>query len=358
MSIEYERIDARDLTEEHFAAWEAMQQGNSRFGSPFFHPEFTRAVASVRAGGAVVILRRAGRPVGFFPFESSRGVAVPIGGRLNDFQGVIVAENVMWSPSKLLQATACRAWNFDHLLAEQTELRPFHSVVADSPYLHLTEGFDAYVRRCSKSGEREIRQTWRKLRRVVQEHGPLRLERHTKNDDVWRQLRIWKGMQYQQTGMLNILEVPWVAAVLERIRTIQTPGFGGVLSALYAGDNLLAAHLGMRSGPVTHWWFPAYNREFARYSPGSLLLLQTAHSAPELGIGRIDLGRGPEPFKRLWGSDVTLVAEGQWGEAGMATALNSHWLKARHWLRHSPVYDALRTPLRWVRPFRSWLAFR
>jgi CelD/BcsL family acetyltransferase involved in cellulose biosynthesis len=48
----------------------------------------------------------------------------------------------------------------------------------------------------------------------------------------------------------------------------------------------------MRSKTLWHYWFTAYDPAFAKYSPGTILLLQMAERASELGISAIDMGRG------------------------------------------------------------------
>jgi CelD/BcsL family acetyltransferase involved in cellulose biosynthesis len=83
-----------------------------------------------------------------------------------------------------------------------------------------------------------------------------------------------------------------------------------VLSTLHAGDRLAAAHFGMRSATVWHWWFPVYDPDLSKYSPGILLLLEMAREARGLGIRVIDFGKGDAEYKeRLKTGDLAL-AEG------------------------------------------------
>ena len=55
--------------------------------------------------------------------------------------------------------------------------------------------------------------------------------------------------------------------------------------------------MGMRSPTVLHYWFPAYDVSYAKYSPGSLLLLDISRSAAALGLREIELGHGQEAYK-------------------------------------------------------------
>jgi CelD/BcsL family acetyltransferase involved in cellulose biosynthesis len=83
-----------------------------------------------------------------------------------------------------------------------------------------------------------------------------------------------------------------------------------MLSLLYAGKQLVAGHLGMRSRTVWHYWFPAYDRQFAKFSPGLILLLKMAQEAEELGLRCIDLGTGLTLYKRRLMNAAVSVAEG------------------------------------------------
>ena len=55
-----------------------------------------------------------------------------------------------------------------------------------------------------------------------------------------------------RTGALDIFTREWVLETVRRVHQASGECFGGVLSALYAGDDLVAAHLGLRSATVWH----------------------------------------------------------------------------------------------------------
>src|SRR6185369_1676376 len=120
----------------------------------------------------------------------------------------------------------------------------------------------------------------------------------------------WKSEQYDRTGVPDIFECQWIRDLLDNILKHNSEDFGAVVSVLYAGDTLAAIHLGMRSRGVLHTWFPAYNIELGRYSPGTLQWIETIKSAGSWGIRHIDLGKGEEPYKRRLMTGATRVAEG------------------------------------------------
>src|SRR5262249_28846869 len=119
----------------------------------------------------------------------------------------------------------------------------------------------------------------------------------------------WKSQQYIRTGNGDVFALSWIRATVERIHGMQTEGFSGMLSLLYLGDQLAAGHLSMRSGSICHYWFPAYDREMAKYSPGLILLLKTAQHAPSIGVHTLDLGKGLAEYKeRLMNASVPLAS--------------------------------------------------
>jgi CelD/BcsL family acetyltransferase involved in cellulose biosynthesis len=87
----------------------------------------------------------------------------------------------------------------------------------------------------------------------------------------------------------------------------------------------------------------------AKYSPGSLLLLQMAEHAQSLGLNTIDLGKGMSPYKeRLMNASVPL-AHGFVGLPSWVTARR----KGQKWLRalvaKSPLATPARSAVQWAR---------
>ena len=97
--------------------------------------------------------------------------------------------------------------------------------------------------------------------------------------------------------MTNVLAFPWTTKLLRKLWREQAAEFCGQLSVLYAGQHH-RTHFGLRSRHVLHWWFPAYDQALATYSPGRVLLAELARTAADLGLSKIDLGRGLVPCQK------------------------------------------------------------
>lgn len=342
-------VPATSLTQAHERDWRALVDSNPDLGSPFFSFEFTRSLADARSDVFVLCLEEAGRFVGFLPHHRDQaGVGRPVGLRISDFQGLIAAPNADWDVLSLLSDAGLRVWHFDHLLASQTSFNPFVLRHAESSFMDLSQGYENYADERKRSGSKFLKQLERKARKIGREVGPLRFEWHTQEPEVFEALRAWKAEQRVRTGTFDVLDYDWVLGLFEKLRRRDTPDFGGVLSALYAGDQLIAAHFGMRSRSVFHYWFPSFDGSFSRHSPGGILLIHMAKRCAELGIERIDLGKGDERYKRSFESGTIGLCVGAADSRPLYVAARRAWYRAIAWGRESRLREQLKLPKRFL----------
>ncbi len=341
-------ISAADLDARTLAAWRGMQQANPALASPYFCPEFSQAVAAVRPALRIAVLESNQVIAGLFPFENSGGRGQPAGAPLSDHHGIVCAPGARFDWSALLRATGLSYWTFDHLPRDQA---PPDAAVTHclSPTLDLSRGFAPWKQgRSDASGS--MAKLDRAARKLTREVGPLRLETHGADRAVFDAVLQGKSMQCRRTGTHDFFADRWARELVERIWQTEGETFGGRLSALYAGDRLVAAHMGMRSATTWHWWFPYYDRAFATYSPGALLLLRVAQAAAEQGHTVLDLGKGDEPYKQNFADSGLPLVEGWVKRPALATALQGARRRARRWWRESGLLQPARRDLfPWLR---------
>ena len=345
-----------ELSPGQLSTWSQVQQDDPALGSPFFRPEFTQSIAAVRDDVEVAILEEDGKPVGFFPFHrDKRDIAYPVGLGLSDCQGLVVGRDVQWAAERLLHDCRLKAWHFDHLLASQEPFKPHHWFATETSIIDLSDGFEAYRDEKRRLGHRTLKRAAEKTRKIERDLGPLRLVAHTSDAAMFSQLIEWKIEHYRQIRCVNHLAAEWKVEALRKIAATQLESFSGILSALYAGDHLLALHLGMQSGGVFHCWFPTYNREFFKYSPGLAFWVRLAQEAEPLGIECIDLGKGGERYKENLRTGTIALAEGSVDTRNVVSSFRWGWRKTRELVRSSP----LRRPLQSVvRGIRSQVSYR
>mgnify|MGYP002634121688 CR=1 FL=1 len=353
-------IPAARLTPLQIDAWAKLQEADSRLASPFCRPEFTQAVAAVCDHIEVAVVEADGAPAGFLPFQRVEPcVAKPVGGCLSDYQGMIARRGLVWDPVELLRDCGLVSFYFDHMVATLESVQPYHYRPAESPLMDLSQGFDAYLKEVNCKAWREMP---RRVRKLAREHGPVRLELNCRDAAVRDMLIEWKTAQYKRTNGRNIFEFEWTLGLLETVLAKQSDSFSGQLVALFAGDDLVAAEFGMRSHGTYHSWIGTYNDQFHSASPGLMLLYQLGSCARDHGIDVIDLGKGPEPYKRTIMNGSNWLAEGCIDTRPSASYLKRLLFQARLRVLESPIRVPARTFVRGaarvVPPLRNLLWMR
>jgi CelD/BcsL family acetyltransferase involved in cellulose biosynthesis len=348
-------IPARSLGDDLVRKWRALQQGNPDLRSPFFCPEFTLAVAAAREDVFVGLLEQEGEVVGFFPFQrGERGVGKPVGWPMCDYQGIVASKETVWDAKQLLRGCGLVQWDFDHLIMSQLPFQSFHQARKESPILNLSAGYDRYAEEKRRSGSELFKQSARKTRKLGREVGPVRFEPELVDHATLDQLLCWWAEKW--TSGRRVRE--WAKQVLHTVLEKQTKDFAGVLSAVYAGDELVAMNFGMRSRTVWHYWFPAYNKRFAKYSTGIILLMKMAAVAPSLGIEVLDLGAGGGSYKSWVMNDAIPIAEGSVEVPSMVASARNFRRRLEGEIRQRPlVLASARTAVTVLRTVRRKLFF-
>lgn len=328
MNIEVVRPS--ELGEAEIHRWRELQaKFTPVLGNPFLSPEFTLAVGRFNAAARVAVLTDSAGIAGFFPHERhALGIGRPIGAGLTDCQGLIAPSALDVDVRALLRACRLSVWEFDHLLAEQTAFTAHHAETRVEPVMDLTEGFAAYAEGARQRSPKTIKTVRYKERKLGREAGEVTYTFDERDPAELRRLMAWKSGQYRRTGRTDRFAEGWIVALVEHLHTTGV----GVLSVLRAGGRPVSAHLGLRTGPVMAGWFPAYDTEFARYSPGMAGHLRMAEAAADAGVTQIAMGRGGREYKDWLKNGEFPIAEGRVARASAAAGL--------HWVKDAPVRRA------------------
>jgi CelD/BcsL family acetyltransferase involved in cellulose biosynthesis len=344
-------VPGRELGADLVGVWTGLQRANPALASPYFHPEFTRIVAAVRNDVEVAVLERDGEIVALFPFQrEDASHARPVGGIISDYHGLVCAQDLQFSPIELLRRCRLVSWDFDHLVAAQSSFAPFHWSVEPSPQIDVSCGYDAYVQQRRLGSFQQIQ---KKIRRIEEDIGPLRFVAHSPDAALLEVVLEWKSFQYRQTNQTDLFAPGWIREAITRIFMMSVDSCSGALSLLYAGDRVVAGHFGMLSRRAWHYWFPSYDPESAKYSPGLILLLKMAEHAAETSAPIIDLGKGTNPYKERLMNSSSLLASGRLEVPSWRSFYGSTHRALRSRLRNSPFGQPAHIVLRWLRGRRS-----
>lgn len=349
-----------DLDSNHVALWSRWQDEDPVLQSPYFCLEFIRTVGEARRDVFVGVIEEDGCVAGFFPFQRSRlGFGRPVGAMLSDFHGIIAPRSASWDAHELLDQCGLVSWEFHHLPAEQATFRARHQPIGPSHFIDLSRGFEGYADDLRRAGSHLLKDVLAKRRRTEREFGEVRLVPHVADPAVLRTLLEWKSRQYQHSGLTDLFALPWARELIERLHAMQSGCFAGMLSALYARDQIVALHFGMRSRTVLNWWFPRHDERFDRNSPGIMLRLAVAEAMVATGLQRIDLGLGSEAsYKPRLANGAIELVEGRVEAPSLVMRARQCRINAERWVRQSPFVGIARIPGRLLVRVEDWLKTR
>jgi CelD/BcsL family acetyltransferase involved in cellulose biosynthesis len=291
--------------------WEALSE-DPPLRSPFLSWEFALAIGQVRDDARVAVVEDGVELCGFLAFQAGADhVGGPVGATIGDAQAFIGPAGWDFDPRLVVEAAGLSCWRFDHLVVSQAPFEPYHHHRHRSPVVDLHGGYDSFLEEVRAHSRDLLAQVGRRRRKLEREVGPVVCEwQSVRPDDDMALLQRWKSEQYTRTGVWDRFAQPWIAEALGALARTESRSCTGVLTVLRAGDRLAAAHFGLLGRDRLSWWFPAYDPDLGRYSPGLILLLDLITHAAERGVGMVDLGRGEHDYKLRFTSRHYEVAEG------------------------------------------------
>ncbi|SEH02481.1 Acetyltransferase involved in cellulose biosynthesis, CelD/BcsL family [Nonomuraea solani] len=318
-----------ELGHNELSRWRALQEADAAFDNPFLSPEFTITVGELRDFVRVAVIHDGPEIVGFFPFERHpMGIGKPVAAGLTDAQGLVLAKGLDIDPTRLLKECGLAVYEFDHLVSGQPLLSGRHER-HPSPIIDLRDGYQRYTETLRLHSGKTYKTTLAKSRKLQREAGELRHDYATTDLAPLRTLLGWKTDQYRRTGRTDRFAHQWIVELVERLLATQSESFAGVLDMVYVDGRPMAGHFGLRTRTTLAGWFPAYDTQFAKYSPGLIHHLAMAERAAESGVEVIDMGRGQKEYKDKLKTGELEVAEGRVARSSPAAGV--------HWVMRVPV---------------------
>ena len=319
LSVEIRSLD--ELTPDEGAQWNDWARADPDLSSPYFRWEFARTAGAICPGSAVAVFKRDGRVVGYYPHQRRGGTIQPLAAPMNDYHGVIGPKGQkpsMQEAARLLGAPrfAAAAW-----IGEAPEQMPrHHSVVSVVPD---EGGFDAWYARRRKAFPKYFKDKERSRRGLDGAFKTVEIEIGLHDHALLERLIIEKSEQYRRTGLHDIFACGWTGRVLHALMDSEgEDGFGASMAVLRVDGRVVAMEYSMHAGRHFHLWFPVYNQEVARWSPGIVLTQETIRLGSERGYRTFDYGVGVGGYYKKYYDDGGLAtAEGVVARPGVSRAL-------------------------------------
>lgn len=322
-------VPIEDISASEIVQWNNWAAPSGTLLSPYLRFEFAECVSRARSDVRVAVFEDENGVLGFFPHHTKReGVIRPIGAPMSDYQGVIARDYSKFTPQHLLRAAGASALVFDNWYCPAGGHKPSRRSREGSVMVDLSAGAHTYFQAQKSSFKDHFKKSARRLRAAERDLGPVRVELGDASGVAFSQLMAWKRRQYRETGKLDVLGIDWVQNVLSDLRRREGQEFCGLTASLWFGDRLAAVEFGLKGADIYHSWFPAYDPELAKYSPGLLLLHGIFEQAEAHGVSRIDLGRTGAQYKKYYTSYEIPLDQGRFLQPGLAAMGIYSWESA------------------------------
>jgi hypothetical protein len=117
------------------------------------------------------------------------------------------------------------------------------------------------------------------------------------DDHVLDWVMVHKREQYQRTGRHDITLCGWTMDAIKALKRKSADDYGLRMGVLRDNDTILAAEICLIDRQTLHFWFPAYDPAFFRYSPGLVLTYEIIAHLSGQGFEVFDFGSGGEDYK-------------------------------------------------------------
>lgn len=181
-----------------------------------------------------------------------------------------------------------------------------------SAIILLPESWESYLASLKSKERHELK---RKIRRLEREHPDARV-RTTTEETLDADLKIFVDMHRGTEGHKGHFMRPEIATFFERVARAFMPLGWLRMDFLDIGEQTVAATFGFEVFNRVYLYNSAYEPDFARLSPGFVLVSQLVKRSIESGLEAFDFLRGPERYKYQLGAapvplfNVRVVAPG------------------------------------------------
>lgn len=292
-------VPQNELSQQHLQLWRSWIQ-TAPIPNPLNDPDYLKLIRHPDKRSLVAVGSDDQGPFLFLPFQQVRQHKLePVALEISDCSQLITRPDCRFDPLQMMKSLGQSIYSFDHLFANESFSPEVFSFYEDPCFLiDLTSGFDAYRQHLKSAGSSVVSQTARKRRKLAREKGEVRFAWEVDDPDAFSKLIQWKSTQLEQQGFHHSFSEEWVQEFMKQHLQSQSNFSRGLLSGLYAGEELVVLHFGTIGYGTLNSWIPIVNPEFSKYSPAAMLYFDLAEHAALQGVEQLILGRGENQTKR------------------------------------------------------------
>ena len=295
--VRYSDLDAGQL-----AALTAIRDADARFDSPFFDLEFARQLSLVRDDTRIAVLEDGQGLAGYWALHVRPGKwARPVGAVFSDWHGPVVrADLLSRDPAAWLAEAGLKGMTVNGLQLSGDRLSCEGGVAAVGQAVLGAGGAAAFLANQRDLFPKYAKNIRRAERLIDKEFGGMSFVADDRSEAALDWLLERKSAQYNATGLHDVLAPDWVQGLMRNLFACRAGRFAGRLSTLRFGEQLVAAELDLISDTIVHGWITVFDNEYARYSPGHLLIRDIICDMERTGHVMADMGAGEAAYKKYY----------------------------------------------------------
>lgn len=289
-------------------------------------PDFLLPLARVLGHCNAIRIRDGSEIVGYIPVYQPFGPTLAFPIPMCDYQAVALFKPTAIDLKSILRKAGIFRWKYENV----TNLDELESISRrferrSAPFVQMDGDFASYLERRAANGVtfQTVKQMSRRLAREV---GKISLVRAQPDEEFID--RLLECKRYRQPE-----QRPFDGYVREALRRLAYLGDGDLRSASYvlkAGDLDLAFAFTLETKGQSFGWFCSYAPSFAKYSPGTLMILKLIEEMHERKLKSFDLGPGGEPWKERFATAHRSVCLGHvYGNDTLGKLEDCMWGMAR-----------------------------
>lgn len=189
--------------------------------------------------------------------------------------------------------------------AEEWVARPPAEGIRPSPFVDWSrfERWDDFAASVSARMGNLLADSRRRRNKLAKTLGDVELRIDDRRPETLALGMKWKSAQYVASGYGDLF-----ADAGNRRLFVELQARGLVLvSSLSAGDKVIAVHLGASHEGRLYWWIPSYDPDFAKFSPGRLLMESLIRASFERGDHEFDFLIGDEAYKWRYATHTRVI---------------------------------------------------
>jgi CelD/BcsL family acetyltransferase involved in cellulose biosynthesis len=286
-------VSLAEVPQKDIAAWRLHHASRSNVVGVCESPDFLLPISQVLGNCRAIRLRDGSETIGYIPIYQPMGPTLAFPIPMCDYQAVAIFEPTTYDLRSIVRRAGIYRWKYENI----TEFNGLDLISRRfdrgyAPIVKVTGEPARYYSERADSGVtfETIRRQERKLSRKV---GKVLLNRVEADEAFIDHLLECK--RYRQPDMRPFEK--YVGEVLLKFSQSRNAAIAGVGYVLKAGEEDVAFGFTLENGRHAFGWFCGYDPRFAKYSPGSMLILKLIEEMHLRGFESFDLGPGGEPWK-------------------------------------------------------------